>query len=150
MSTWSSTYQGLRPLRPEDFGRAIALWDSVPGVVLRAEDRDLVAFSRFLQHNPRLSWGMWDGPELLGAVLAGHDGRRGYIYHLAVTSPRTRLGLGSLLVTRVKQEMRLRGIYRFHAHVLKDNAQARAFWTKVGWIARDDLDLLSWAPPGSN
>jgi ribosomal protein S18 acetylase RimI-like enzyme len=79
----------IRASQPGDFAAADSLWSFMKGVVLR-EDDTLEIFSHFLERNPDCCYGAWRGRDLLvGVIMAGHDGRRGYLYHLAV-KPRFR------------------------------------------------------------
>lgn len=133
----------LFPLTGEDFAAAVALWEAAEGVKLRDEDRQPAAFERFLMRNPGLCWAAWSGEQLVGAVLAGQDGRRGYLYHLAVAAGARRQGVGRGLVERVARELASQGIPKAHAYVLRANAGGRAFWQALGWDGRDDLRVFS-------
>ena len=84
----------IRALRPEDCAAANALWCFMEGVVLRGDDNP-ERFNRFLERNPHCCYAAWQGGKLLvGAIMAGHDGRRGYLYHLAVKPGHRRQGIG--------------------------------------------------------
>ena len=84
----------IRALRPEDFAAANALWCFMNSIVLRGDDNP-EAFSKFLERNPDCCYAAWLGNDLLvGAIMAGHDGRCGYLYHLAVKPGYRRQGIG--------------------------------------------------------
>lgn len=133
----------IAPLTQEVFEEALALWESTEGVVLRHEDHHLPAFVRFLDRNPKLNWGAWRDGKLIGAVMAGHDGRRGYIYHLTVAAECRQQGIGRTLVGRVEQELAQQGIQKAHAYVANRNLRAQFFWKKIGWSSRDDIAKFS-------
>ena len=133
----------LRPLRPSDFAAVLNLWSTADGVVLRDDDSDPAAFARFLRRNRGLSWGAWQGKELLGAALAGHDGRRGYLYHLAVRQMARRKGTGKALLERVLAQLQSCGLSRAHVQILGGNQAALEFWTALGWQRRNDLVTCS-------
>ena len=85
----------IAPLTPEGFSDAYALWESSEGDVLQSEERHPHVFVNFLSRNPNLSFGARRAGRLIGAVLAGHDGRRGYspdrsqsVAQAAVSQPR--------------------------------------------------------------
>lgn len=75
----------------------------------------------------------------------GQDGRRGYLYHLAVAELWQRLGIGWALVDAALEELAAIGIARSHVMVLADNAEARAFWERLGWRERRDLVVYTHA-----
>jgi len=80
-----------------DYDAAIALWQRVEGLeIAEGDDREGVA--QFLARNPALSRVATDGSAIIGVALCGHDGRRGYIYHLAVDPTYQARGLGKRLM----------------------------------------------------
>lgn len=80
---------------------------------------------------------------IVGAVICGHDGRRGYLHHLAVASSYRHRGLGRALADRCLLALEGIGITKCHLFVRADNPEARAFWERVGWHIRDDTHMLS-------
>lgn len=130
----------LDDLQPADFAAALALWNSTPGV--RANESP-AEFARILARNPGLPVAARLGSELVGAVLAGHDGRRGYLYHLAVAEHCRRQGLGRKLVARCLERLQQAGIRRVTIFSIVDNSAGEAFWLRCGWRLRDDLKALS-------
>src|SRR5262249_51053922 len=84
----------VREFVPSDLDAAIELWAGSDGVGLNESDsRD--ALLRFLARNPGLSAVAVDAAQLVGAILCGHDGRRGAIHHLVVAPGYRRRGIGS-------------------------------------------------------
>jgi len=135
----------VRPLTPQDIPAARAFWPTVPGLGLSLADNP-EALTVFLSRNPGLSWTAWDGDQLVATVLAGHDGRRGFLYHLAVATPYRGKGLSTRLIDRALAGLAGCGIEKVHALVLADNQPGLAFWAgavRRGWIRRDDLLLFS-------
>ncbi len=126
----------------QDYDVVIALWQSAEGVGLSGADaREPIA--RYLERNPGLSFTAWDGDDLVGAVLCGHDGRRGYVHHLTVRESHRRQGIGKALVTRCLAALKAEGIDKCHLFVFADNANAIGFWKGVGWMQRVDLTVMS-------
>lgn len=115
-----------------DLPSALRLWDQAEGVELDLGDGhdELV---RYLERNPGCSHVAVADGILVGAVLAGHDGRRGYLYHLAVAQTARGAGLGRLLVERAVAALRQQGIPRALILVVRDNAAGFAFWRRCGW-----------------
>ena len=133
----------IAPFAPGDYDEAAALWAASEGVVLRGAD-SREAVTRYLARNPGLSFVARDGDgRLVGAVLAGHDGRRGYLHHLAVDPAHRRRGLGRALAQRSLDALAHAGITKCHLMVVRENAAAQAFWARTGWSARDDIVLMS-------
>ena len=120
----------------EDHEAAVELWKRVEGLdVAEGDDRETIR--RFLGQNRGLSRVATDGPTIVGAALCGHDGRRGYIYHLAVDPNYQGRGLGKCLVDECLGGLRRVGLERANILVAKDNPRGREFWRRTGW---EDLD----------
>jgi N-acetylglutamate synthase len=136
------------PFLPADYDEVMALWSSTEGLTLReADSRD--AIERYLARNPCLSFIAREEGQLVGAVLAGTDGRRGYLQHLAVAPSQRSQGLGRALAERAVAALRAVGIAKCHLMVRQENAEARAFWEHVGWSERADITLMSVTDPNA-
>ncbi len=132
-----------------DLDTVVNLWQQLPGLTLRAEDAP-----------EKLQPALCDGTltlfvaesesAIVGAVMAGVDGRRGYLYHLAVAERKQGLGVGRALVESALEELAARGISRSHVFVQIDNEDARGFWTRMGWQLRTDLVVFSHAASERN
>ena len=132
----------FRNLILSDYDAVIALWQSAEGVGLSSADAR-EAIGRYLARNPGMSFTAWDGDELVGAVLCGHDGRRGYVHHLAVCPSHRRRGVGSELAERGLAALEAEGIEKCHLFVFVHNADAIAFWERAGWTLRTDVRVMS-------
>lgn len=132
----------FRPLVVADYDEVRALWERSTGIGLNESDTR-EAITSFLDRNPGLSRvALAPDGTLAGAVLSGHDGRRGYLHHLAVDEKHRRRGLGSRLVEQALQYLRALGIPKTNIYLFADNADGRAFWLREGWSVRDDLVVL--------
>ncbi len=132
----------ILPMTMADYDEAIALWRVTEGMGLRpADERQHIA--RYLERNPGLSFVARDDERLVGTVLCGHDGRRGYLQHLAVDRAYRRRGIGRALVQQVLEALRAIDINKCHLFVIKTNAPAIDFWQHIGWFVRDDIVTLS-------
>jgi ribosomal protein S18 acetylase RimI-like enzyme len=120
----------------EDYEAAVELWKRVEGLDI-AEGDDRESIRRFLKQNRGLSRVAADGLTMVGAALCGHDGRRGYIYHLAVDPTYQGRGLGKRLVNECLEGLRGLGLQRANIMVAKDNPRGREFWSKCGWQELD-------------
>jgi ribosomal protein S18 acetylase RimI-like enzyme len=132
----------LRAFRSEDYAAARALWLATEGVGLSAGDSE-AEVRAFLARNEGLSLVAHDGEVLVAAALCGHDGRRGYIYHLAVAPSHRRRGLGREIVARCLDALAALGIHRGQVSVFATNALAHAFWASLGGHMRSDLVVFS-------
>jgi putative acetyltransferase len=125
----------------EDFAEVHALWEKCEGVGL--DDLDTREnIGKYLDRNPGLSFVARDGGKLVGAVLCGHDGRRGYLHHLAVAHEYRRRGIGKALVDRCLSGLKSIGIQKCNIFVFGENDDALAFWVKDGWVDRSDLRFM--------
>jgi N-acetylglutamate synthase len=115
-----------------DYDAALELWQRVEGLeIAEGDDRECVA--HFLARNAGLSRVATDGSVIVGVVLCGHDGRRGYIYHLAVDPAYRARGLGKRLMNECLGGLRGAGVKRALILVASDNPRGRAFWKSCGW-----------------
>ena len=136
------------PFVCEDYDEVMALWTATEGLTLReADSRE--AISRYLVLNAEFSFVARQDGQLIGAVLAGTDGRRGYLYHLAVAPSHRGRGVGRALAERVVDALGARGIAKCHLMVRQDNAEGRAFWGHLGWTERADITLMSHGDPNA-
>ena len=132
----------IQEMTLEDYHAVINLWSTAVGVGLSEAD-SLPNLTKFLQRNPGMSFVAYDENFLAGAVLCGHDGRRGYIHHLAVAIDCCRQGLGRRLVEQCLAALKEAGIDKCHLFVFADNQLAQNFWQASGWTQRVELVLFS-------
>jgi ribosomal protein S18 acetylase RimI-like enzyme len=125
-----------------DIESALALWRRTEGMGLSDVDTpDRIA--AYLARNPGLSVVAELDGAVVGAALCGHDGRRGYLHHVAVDKDCRRRGLGRTLVQSCLDALGREGITRCHLFVYASNAAGIAFWEHAGWRQRDDLAIFS-------
>jgi N-acetylglutamate synthase len=133
----------IRPMTEEDIPAALGLWQGTPGIGLRSSDSP-PALARYLRRNPGTSFvAATDGGELVGVSLAGHDGRRGYLHHVAVAHAYRKQGLGRLLVERCCAALKAEEIEKINLWVKADNTAGLAFWNRVGGRERTDIVTVS-------
>ncbi|MEN8613900.1 GNAT family N-acetyltransferase [Dehalogenimonas sp. THU2] len=133
------TYQ---PFSPADYPVAIALWQQCEGIGLSDADSE-AAIRSFLDRNPGTSFAAFDGDRLIGTVLGGHDGRRGYLYHLAVHPGYRQQGVGCTLARKCLDALKARGIQKCHLFIFNTNEAGINFWQKLGWTQRQDISVIS-------
>ncbi len=125
-----------------DYPEVFELWDGMPGIGLSSADSP-EAVARYLERNPGFSHVARIEGRLVGAVLCGHDGRRGYLQHLAVAPDTRQKGIGRALVDRCINALAAEGITRCHIFVFTDNETGLGFWDSFGWFRRGDLFIMS-------
>src|SRR5262249_7071962 len=113
-----------------DYDAAYQLWQMTEGMGLsEADSRESIA--AFLERNPGLSLVAWVRGEIVGTLLCGHDGRRGYLHHLAVTPTFRGQGIGTSLVKTCLGRLAERGLRKCHVFVRADNQGGQQFWRKI-------------------
>lgn len=80
---------------------------------------------------------------MIGAILSGHDGRRGYIYHTVVLPEYRRQGIATNLVDMAVKALQEEGIPRVCLNVMETNEQGKKFWIDRGWEKKDFLGFYS-------
>ncbi len=121
---------------------AIAMWQNMPGIGISDSDQP-AATEQFLLRNKGCNFVALDKEQLIGTILCGHDGRRGYIYHLAVHPDYRRQGIASQLVAMALAGLQENRILKCHLFVFDQNETGIAFWASDGWEMRDDLEIMS-------
>lgn len=130
-------------LTTENCEEALSLWQNTDGIGL---DRDVDTKERiwiYLQRNPGLSFAAFEKGKVIGAVLCGHDGRRGYLHHLTIDEAHRNKGIGTALAEKVISKLRTLGIRKCNIFVFANNPSGQAFWERNGWIEQTDLKVLS-------
>ena len=122
----------IRPMDEADLAAALRLWGKTDGVEV-AEGDSAAELALYLLRNPGASQVATQDGVLIGAVLAGHDGRRGLIYHLAVAPGHRGRFIGRSLVSKSLAALKLQGIRRALILVASDNPGGRNFWERSGW-----------------
>ena len=133
----------IREMTPSDIDGALALWQGMEGIGLDEVVDSPQGIAQHLVRNPGLSSVATVGGDIVGTVLGGHDGRRGYLHHLAVVEQHRRRGIGRGLIERSLRALRELGIRRCHVFVFEEGAAAQAFWRAVGWQRREDLSIMT-------
>jgi putative acetyltransferase len=121
-----------RSFAPADYDPVVRLWQQTEGVEV-AEGDDRATITAYLARNPGLSRVALRTGEVVGAVLCGHDGRRGLIYHLAVAADVRGQGIGRRLIEECLAGLRTLGLKRALILVARDNELGRAFWAAQGF-----------------
>ncbi|MBC8015504.1 MAG: GNAT family N-acetyltransferase [Sporomusaceae bacterium] len=132
----------IRKMKIEDYEKVIKLWTSVEGVALSDAD-EKEEISLFLNRNSGLSFVAEGDDKVIGAILCGHDGRRGYLHHLAVDAQYRGNKIGRNLVEHCLIKLKEEGIRKCHLFVFANNQQGMNFWSHIGFHKREDINIFS-------
>ena len=130
----------IRIMEISDYEQVYNMWLSCAGMGFNNVDDSKEGIEKFLKRNPTSCFVAIDEKGVVGAVIAGNDGRRGYIYHLAVNPYYRKKGIGSSLVKNVMNALEDLGINKVALVAFKRNEGANAFWKKQGFTTREDLN----------
>jgi len=132
-----------RALSISDRDALLQLWRSCDGIILRDADSQ-ASMEKYLQRNPGLSRVATVAGAIVGSLMAGHDGRRGYLQHLAVAPAQRRQGIGACLLDLCLEALKQQGIIKSHVHVIQSNRSGIDFWSRRGWIHRAEIEIYSY------
>ncbi len=133
----------IREMDISDYDAVISLWGQTEHMSLRDADSKY-SIGLYLQRNPGLSFVASDSRGVIGAVLVGTDGRRGYLQHLAVSSEHRGQGIGRQLVAASVKALAVMGIAKTHLFVSGENIEAQRFYEQSGWFLRNDVRMYSF------
>lgn len=129
----------IRTMTIADYDKVYALWLSCKGMGLNDLDDSREGIKRFLKRNPDTCFAAEIDNEIAGVIIAGNDGRRGYIYHTAVSPDHRRKGIAKALVNAALNALHELGINKTALVVFERNADGNAFWESIGFTPRGDL-----------
>ncbi|HMK07504.1 MAG TPA: GNAT family acetyltransferase [Anaerolineales bacterium] len=133
----ASSRATIRSFGWDDLPAVLELWRSAgEGVHLGPSDTP-GELRRKWQHDPELFLVAEDDGALVGAVLAGYDGRRGLVYHLAVSPGRRRQGIGRALMAEIERRLASQGCLKSYLLATPQNQEAVDFYRRLGWQVMD-------------
>jgi len=132
----------ILPMTVSHVPDVIRLWEATEGLILTPTD-NVADLGRYFEHNPGLSLVAVRDELIVGAVLCGHDGRRGYLHHLAVAAEMRNRGIGRTLVRNCLERLRQAGIRQCNLFVVDAHEEGRTFWSRDGWHEWPDIRLMS-------
>jgi ribosomal protein S18 acetylase RimI-like enzyme len=129
----------IRLMTIEDYDAAYSLWKVSTGIILKTLDDSETGIRKFLERNPHTCFVAEEGGELAGTILGGHDGRRGYMYHLAVKVNFRNQKLGRSLVEAAEKALIQEGINKIALVSVKTNVGGNRFFKACGFPIREDV-----------
>lgn len=134
----------IREMTEEDYDQVYGLWMSIHGFGIRSIDDSMEGVSRFLKRNPTTSVVAVVGTEIVGAILCGHDGRRGCLYHVCVREDYRKHGIGKAMVVACMRALQKEQINKVSIIAFKSNSVGNEFWKDAGWTFREDLNYYDF------
>lgn len=135
----------LRAMQIEDYEQVYKLWMTIDGFGIRSIDDSYEGVERFLRRNPTTSVvALNKEAQVIGAILCGHDGRRGCFYHVCVHKDYRKHGIGKAMAVFCMKVLQEEHINKVSLIAFKSNVVGNTFWQKVGWTFREDLNYYDF------
>lgn len=134
----------IRSMEIADYDQVYALWMRIRGFAMRSVDDSAEGVKRFIDRNPRISVVAEEAGRVVGAILCGHDGRRGCMYHVCVDPAHRRRGIGKAMVVFCMQKLQEERISKVSLIAFTENDIGNAFWNRIGWTQRQDLNYYDF------
>ena len=134
----------VRSMQIEDYDQVYALWMTIHGFSIRTIDDSREGVERFLKRNPGISVVAEMEGRVVGAILWGHDGRRGCLYHVCVHEDYRMHGIGRAMVVHCMNALQQEGINKVSLIAFTKNDIGNAFWKQIGWTKREDLNYYDF------
>lgn len=134
----------LRVMQIEDYEQIYKLWMTIDGFGIRTIDDSYEGVERFIKRNPTTSVVAECDGKIVGAILCGHDGRRGCLYHVCVHKEYRKRGIGKAMVVFCMKALQAEQINKVSLIAFKSNVVGNAFWKSAGWTFREDLNYYDF------
>ncbi len=134
----------LRVMTMDDYEQVYALWKQIHGFGIRSVDDSREGIQRFLRRNPATSVVAIEDGKIVGAILCGHDGRRGCLYHVCVDADYRMRGIGKSMVVFAMEALKKEKINKVSLIAFTKNDIGNAFWNEMGWTKRQDLNYYDF------
>ncbi len=134
----------VRVMKLEDYDAVRELWMSIKGFGIRSVDDSREGIEIFLKRNPTTSVVAIEDGKIVGAILCGHDGRRGCLYHVCVAQDYRMRGIGKEMVVFCMKALKEEHINKVSLIAFTQNDIGNAFWREIGWTKREDLNYYDF------
>ncbi|MDE7204868.1 MAG: GNAT family N-acetyltransferase [Lachnospiraceae bacterium] len=129
----------FRTMDIEDYEKVYDLWIHTVGMGLNTTDDSREGIAKYLLRNPDTCFVAEDNGEIVGVIMSGHDGRRGFIHHTTVKEEYRGQGIGKKLVDSALVALEAEGIHKVALVAFEKNISGNIFWEKIGFSVREDL-----------
>ena len=130
----------VRVMTIEDYDQVHALWMRIKGFAIRSIDDSKEGVERFIRRNPTTSVVAVEDGKIVGAILCGHDGRRGCFYHVCVSPDYRKQGIGKAMAVFCMKALQEEQINKVSLIAFKSNVVGNRFWKGLGWTYREDVN----------
>lgn len=134
----------IRIMTIDDYDQVYRLWTQIKGFGIRSVDDSREGIDRFLRRNPSTSVVAEEDGRIVGAILCGHDGRRGCLYHVCVDENYRMRGIGKSMVVFAMEALKKEKINKVSLIAFTQNDIGNAFWNEIGWTKREDLNYYDF------
>ena len=134
----------IRAMTIADYEQVHDLWMKIKGFAMRSIDDSREGVTRFLERNPEISVVAVEDDHIVGAILCGHDGRRGCLYHVCVDPDYRLRGIGKEMVVHCMEALHKEKISKVSLIAFTQNDIGNAFWKEIGWTKREDLNYYDF------
>ena len=134
----------IRVMEAKDYDGEKNLWMTIKGFGIRSLDDSREGVERFLKRNPTTSVVAEEDGKIVGAILCGHDGRRGCLYHVCVEKDYRMKGIGKSMVVFCMEALKKEQINKVSLIAFTQNDIGNAFWKQIGWTKREDLNYYDF------
>ena len=134
----------IRIMTIDDYDMVYDLWMKIKGFAIRSMDDSREGVARFLIRNPETSVVAIRDGKVVGAILCGHDGRRGCLYHVCVDPEYRMQGIGKAMVVMTMEELKRKKISKVSLIAFTQNDVGNKFWRRIGWTKREDLNYYDF------
>ncbi len=134
----------IRSMTMDDYDDVYGLWMQIHGFGIRTIDDSREGIERFIKRNPTTSVVAISEGKIVGAILCGHDGRRGCMYHVCVHEQYRKHGIGKAMAVACMRALQAEKINKVNIVAFKSNELGNHFWKEEGWAFRDDLNYYDF------
>ena len=134
----------IRVMTTDDYEEVHNLWMSIHGFAIRSIDDSKEGVERFIRRNPKTSVVAVSDGKIVGAILCGHDGRRGCLYHVCVHEDYRKHGIGKSMAVACMRALQAEQINKVNIVAFKSNELGNHFWKEEGWNFREDLNYYDF------
>ena len=134
----------IRTMTINDYDEVRSLWMTIKGCGIRSVDDSREGVEAFLKRNPTSSVVAIEDGKIVGSILCGHDGRRGCLYHVCVAKDYRMRGIGKEMVVFCMNALKAEHINKVSLIAFTKNDIGNAFWKRIGWTKREDLNYYDF------
>ena len=134
----------IRNMTVEDYDKVYALWKTIKGFGIRSVDDSREGVERFVRRNPTTSIVAEEEGEIIGAILCGHDGRRGCFYNVCVKEEYRKHGVGKQMVEAALEALKEEQVCKVNLIAFQTNEVGNRFWQSLGWSFRSDVNYYEF------